>query len=425
MGIQLNDLYPRVVAAHSRQTVHFVLGGDSLSDGPLQVRLVPMEVYDISHAPDYWSHHADRYEWVDLTPCGDGHYTADLTFGAEQRYSLKLRAGEEITYPVYLYAVEPDLAPLRPFKGDTHLHTNRSDGKDEPFAAACAARSAGYDFLAVTDHGRYYPSIDLAAELAPLTDRFYIMPGEEVHPKGGSYFHIVSLGADRHITEVFEQRPDEVAAGIEEILSTRDLSGLPDPRAAAYRIFIASQIRSAGGVAVLTHPFWETDGEYCIQPVECVYHMRHGDFDTLEILGGNDDTGNGNNLFEMLWHQEQAAGVSMPVVGSSDCHSVNIYCDYDHFGHQFTLVLATGYSDLLTAMREGRSVAVDRRSDKHFRCIGDYRYAKYARFLMAEYYPYHTVLCAAHAAALTARDSGAIATAEAAIIDHDNKFYGA
>ena len=35
MGIQLNDLYPRVVAAHSRQTVHFVLGGDSLADGAL------------------------------------------------------------------------------------------------------------------------------------------------------------------------------------------------------------------------------------------------------------------------------------------------------------------------------------------------------------------------------------------------------
>ena len=423
MGIQLNSVYPRVVAAHSRQSLHFCVSGH-LPAGGLQARLMPMEVYDVSHAPDYWSHHADRYEWIDLTPCGDGVYTADFAFGAEQRYAVRLRAGEETGYPVYLYAVDADLAPLRPFKGDTHLHTNRSDGKDEPFDSAMAYRAAGYDFMAVTDHGRYYPSVELAAELAPLTDRFYVMPGEEVHPKGGSYFHIVSLGASRSVTEVFEQRPDEAAAAVDSILQARDLSALPDPRAAAYRIYIASQIRSAGGVAVLTHPFWETDGEYNMQPAECVYHMRHGDFDTLEVLGGNDDTGNGNNLLEMLWHQTRAEGIRLPVVGSSDGHTTTVWCDYDHFGHQFTLALAADRADLLPAIREGRTVAVDRQNDKHFRCVGDYRLVKYARFLMAEYYPYHTTLCADHAAALTARDAATIATAEAALTAHDTQFFG-
>lgn len=425
MGIQLNDMYPKVVAAYSRATLYFNLRGSALDEAVPQIRLTPMEVYDISHAPDYWSHHADRYEWVDLTPLDDGLYSVEADFAAEQRYAVRLRLGDEISYPYYLYAVEADLAPLRPYKGDTHVHTNRSDGKDEPFAAACAYRGAGYDFVAITDHGRYAPSVELAAEIRPLTKSFYIMLGEEVHPKGGSYFHIVSLGASRHITEVFEQRPDEAAAAIQKILDTReDLSVLPDPRAAAYRIYIASEIRAAGGVPVLTHPFWETDGEYCMQPVECMYHMRHGDFDTLEVLGGNDGTGNGNNLLEMWWDQARAEGVSMPVVGSSDCHSVIVYGDYDHFNYQFTLVLATGHEDLLSAIREGRTVAVDRRSDKHFRCVGDYRYAKYARFLMGEYYPYHTVLCAAHAEALSTRDSDAIAKTERAIADHDAKFYG-
>ena len=424
MGIHLNDMYPRVVAANSRQTLHFFLCGDGLADSVPQVRIMPMEIYDISHSPDYWSHHADRYDWVDLTHVGGDKYTVDYTFGAEQRYAVKFRLGEEIGYPYYLYAIEADLAPLRPFKGDTHLHTNRSDGADEPFVSACAYRAAGYDFMAVTDHGRYYPSVDLATEIQPLTKAFYVMPGEEVHPKGGSYFHIVSLGADRHITEVFEQRPEEAAAAIDEILATRDLSCLPDPRAAAYRIYIASQIRSAGGVAVLTHPFWETDSEYSMQPAECMYHLRHGDFDTLEILGGNDDTGNGNNLLEQLYYQLRSEGVWTPVVGSSDGHTTTVHGDYDHFGFQFTLVFATDHTDLLTAIREGRAVAVDRRNDKHFRCVGDYRYVKYARFLMAEYYPYHTTLCAAHSAALAARDTEALAVAEAAISAHDDRFFG-
>ncbi len=422
MGIQLIETYPKVVAANRCHTLYFRLSGDLPADG-IEVKVQPMEIYGISHAPDYWSHHSDRYDWIPLT-CQDGDlYTADVDFAQEQRYTLKLRHGEDVFYSGYAYAVEPDLGALRPYKGDTHLHTACSDGKGTPFEVACAYRANGYDFIAVTDHGRYYPSVELAAELKPLTNRFYIMPGEEVHPKGGSYFHIVSLNADRHITEVFEQRPEEAEAGIRQILDTRDFSGLPDPRAAAIRIFIASQIRAAGGVAVMAHPFWESGGEYNMQPVECRYHLRNGDFDVLELLGGNDDTGNGNNLLELVWNDLRTEGITVPVIGSSDAHTTVIYGDYDHFSRQFSLVFATGYDDLTTAMKEGRSVPVRRESDKHFRCLGDYRYAKYARFLMGEYYPAYIALCSAHSEALANRDANALATTEKAILDYQTKFY--
>ncbi len=422
MGIQLNETYPKAVAANRRHTLYFRLSGDLPAEG-IQVKVQPMEIYGVSHAPDYWSHHADRYSWSDLTCQGDGLYTAEVDFAAEQRYSLKLRCGEDIFYSGYAYAVEPDLGALRPYKGDTHLHTSRSDGTSPPFETACAYRANGYDFIAVTDHGRYYPSVDLAAELKPLTDRFYVMPGEEVHPKGGSYFHIISLNADRHITEVFEQRPEEVETGIRQILDTRDFSGLPDPRAAAIRIFIASQIRAAGGVAVMAHPFWESGDEYNMQPVECRYHLRNGDFDVLELLGGNDDTGNGNNLLELVWNDLRTEGVCVPVIGSSDAHNIVFWSDYDHFSRQFSVVLATGYDDLADAIKEGRAVPVRRESDKHFRCLGDYRYAKYARFLMGEYYPGYIALCATHAEALANRDAAAIAIAEKTIADYQEKFY--
>ena len=422
MGIQLIETYPKVVAANRRHTLYFRLSGDLPADG-IEVKVQPMEIYGISHAPDYWSHHADRYSWVPLTCQGGDLYTAEVDFAQEQRYTFRLRQGEDVFYSGYAYAVEPDLGALRPYKGDTHLHTACSDGKGTPFEVACAYRAAGYDFIAVTDHGRYYPSVELKAEIEPLTDRFYIMPGEEVHPKGGSYFHIVSLNADCHITEVFEQRPEEAEAGIQQILDSRDFSGLPDPRAAAIRIFIASQIRSAGGVAVMAHPFWESGGEYNMQPVECRYHLRNGDFDVLELLGGNDDTGNGNNLLELVWNDLRTEGVNVPVIGSSDAHTTVIAGDYDHFSRQFSVVLATGYDDLPTAMKEGRAVPVRRESDKHFRCLGNYRYAKYARFLMGEYYPAYIALCAAHSAALADRDTDALAVAEKAIAAYQEKFY--
>ena len=422
MEFCVTEIYPKVVASHSRHTLYFRLEGEVTAP---EVRLSAMEIYGVSHYPDYWSHHADRYPWVALTDCGEGLYSAELDFAEEQRYCVKFRVGEEISCSYYLYAVEPDLAALRPYKGDTHLHTNRSDGHGEPFEVACAYRAAGYDFIAVTDHGRYAPSDELQTEMGILTDCFYVMHGEEVHPKGGSYFHIVSLNADRHVSAIFEEQPDYVKAEIERLVEqvASSLDALPDPYAAAYRIFIAEEIRRAGGFAVLAHPFWETDQEYNYQPDECRYHLRQGHFDALELMGGNDDTGNGNNLLELVYHDLRAEGCRIPIVGSSDAHTTVNGGDYDHFSKQFSLIFATGYDDLLTAVADGRSVAVRRESDKHFRCVGDYRYAKYARFIMAEYYPAYTALCAVHADALGKRDADAIDVAEKAIAAWQERFY--
>ena len=420
MGIYVAEMYPKVVTANTRQTLYFRIEGEAAAP---EAKVQPMEVYTLSHAPDYWSHHEDRYPWTPLTPCGDGLYCADFDFTVEQRYSVKVRQGEEVAYSRYAYAVDPDLALLRPYKGDTHLHTNRSDGSDDPFVVGCNYRAAGYDFIAVTDHGRFAPSDELQAEMGVLTDRFYVMHGEEVHPKGGSYFHIVSLGARCHVTATFEQRPDFVEAEVERILQENDLSRLPDPRAAAMRLFIVDEIHRAGGFAVLAHPFWESGGEYNYQTEECRYHLRQGHFDALELMGGNDDTGNGNNLLELVYHDLRAEGCRIPIVGGSDAHTTHVWSDWDHFSKQFTLIFATGYDDLLTAVSDGRSVAVRRESDKHFRCVGDYRYAKYARFLMAEYYPAYTALCAAHSAALAQRSEMALTETEAAIAAYQEKFY--
>lgn len=415
------EIYPKVVLSHGSHTLYFRVEG---ADATPEVRLQPMEVYAISHAPDYWSHHGDRYPWVPLSPCGDGLYCGDFAFGAEQRYSVRVQVGDAEIYSGYLYAVDPDLVSLRPYKGDTHVHTNRSDGLDEPMVAACAYRAAGYDFVAITDHGRFYPSDELQAEVGALTQRFRVMHGEEVHPKGGSYFHIVSLNANRHVTEVFEQRSDYAEAEIDRILAQRDLSACPDPRAAAIRLFIVDEIHRAGGMAILAHPFWESGGEYNYQTAECLFHLRQGHFDALELLGGNDDTGNGNNLLELVWHDLRTEGHRIPIVGSSDAHSTTIHGDYDQFSRQFSLIFSADYEGLLPAILDGRCVAVRRESAKHFRCVGDYRYAKYARFLMAEYYTARQGLDVAHADAIAAGDTEAIAAIEADLDAFDAKFYG-
>ncbi len=48
----------------------------------------------------------------------------------------------------------PELVELSDIKGDLHIHTNWSDGRDSIEAVALAAKARGYQYLAITDHSR-------------------------------------------------------------------------------------------------------------------------------------------------------------------------------------------------------------------------------------------------------------------------------
>jgi DNA polymerase (family 10) len=52
----------------------------------------------------------------------------------------------------------PSLFALPDLRGDLHSHTTESDGRDSLEDMAAAARAAGLDYLAVTDHSRAIPS---------------------------------------------------------------------------------------------------------------------------------------------------------------------------------------------------------------------------------------------------------------------------
>ncbi|MBM3472111.1 MAG: PHP domain-containing protein [Armatimonadetes bacterium] len=81
-------------------------------------------------------------------------------------------------------------------KGNLHTHTTNSDGKLTPQQAVDLYREAGYDFLALTDHGRMTPFADLD------TDGLVMLPGMELHPGTGELgqtHHIVAIGMDEEI----------------------------------------------------------------------------------------------------------------------------------------------------------------------------------------------------------------------------------
>ncbi len=62
----------------------------------------------------------------------------------ENRGEIKAAAKNEL----------PEIVEARDLKGDLHVHTNYSEGKESPEAMIAAAEALGYEYLAVTDHSR-------------------------------------------------------------------------------------------------------------------------------------------------------------------------------------------------------------------------------------------------------------------------------
>ena len=418
--MEVTKLYPQVFRADETAKLYFALS-EKADLSLLKVKIVPMEQYAVPHK-DYHINELYRYPFEEVCDEGDGLFSVTHTFGGEQRHNVRLYYDGKLIGRLHAYSVAEDLAKLNCYKGDTHLHTNGSDGEGTPFEVACAYRSIGCDFIVVTDHHRYWPSVQADEEVSALTKAFTVIRGEEIHNMDMGYFHIINMGGTVSVNEIIENDDAYVQAEIENILAEREFEGLSDPRSAAFRIFVANEIRKGGGVAILPHPYWHI-GEYHTQPEEVMYHFRHGDYDALEVLAACDYQNNGSNLQELLRVELIAEGVKVPVVGSSDAHYALSRKANGLFGIQFTLVFAASPDDILDAVKEERAVAINRTDDVIFHAVGRYRYAKYARFLMAEYFPAYTKLTEQHATAMAAKDEAAMRTAEAEIEAFQKTFF--
>jgi predicted metal-dependent phosphoesterase TrpH len=271
--------------------------------------------------------------------------------------------------------------------------------------------------MCLTDHHRYAPSLEARDAVRPLTDAFTVFPGEEVHNGDMGYVHIVNLAGAHSVNEIIETRPDYVRERIAALLAEADLPAGVDPATAGMRLFITEEIRRAGGLAVLAHPFWNTGGEYSIETPEMVYLLKRGSFDAIELLASDDRDGNGDNLQVALYYQlREEEGIRTPVLGASDRH--NPENPHGYFNRHFSLVFAGEASAIPDAVRRGMSVAVNRQSDTDFFVFGNYRLVKYARFLLSTFWPLYLPLCAAHADAMAAaagERTEAIVAAEEAI----------
>ena len=254
-----------------------------------------------------------------------------------------IRAGRTDTVDVTVRFFEDDLpegqaiAGRGPgwFVGDLHAHSGHSDGRvrsrrgaatgTPPHMVVEAARAAGLDFLALTDHNTASHWLDID-RLQPYYDDLLLVRGREVTTYRG------------HANTVGERTFHEFR------LAAPDASPAP----------LLAPIAADGAFISINHPALP-DGEACMGcgwnvTDASVMRAVHG----VEVVNG--DTAVGPLAGWAFWARMLSAGHRLTAVGGSDEHTVDDDADR-RLGRPSTVVWAEALSEsaIIDGLKRGRA----------------------------------------------------------------------
>ncbi len=319
-----------------------------------------------------------------------GAISLQAAFPLEGEYILLLNSNlserERGFARFHIYALEPDLFQRRPYKGDIHMHSHYSDGFEAPAYVAACCRRIGLDFMALTDHARYAPSLEAMAVFAGKPIDLRIYPGEEVHSPDNPT-HIVNFGGEFSINELFdtESYKNEVRMLVSQL---PPLNAGVDRKAYASCVWTFDKIRQAGGLGVFCHPYWISINRFDNPAALTELLLQLQPFDALELIGGFFPfESESNHLQVARYHEARTRGKRIPIVGVSDAHG----CERGElFGWYYTLVFSASLDlpDLIQSIKDLYSVAVEAMPGQPVRAHGPFRLVRYAQFLLREVYPH-------------------------------------
>ena len=214
-------------------------------------------------------------------------------------------------------------------RADLHMHTNASDGWPTPLELVeHAARRAGLDVIAVTDHDTIEGALR-AAEYAGRRSKLHVIIGEEVSSRDG---HIIGLFLEHAV------KPGLSAAAT------------------------VHAIHEQGGIAIAPHPFWRTSRVVRAgNPVHGVgWLAAELPFDAIEVENATP----GFYVFNRLARRLNM-GLGAAELGCSDAHIV------DAVGRAFTQFPGKTPAVLRKAIETGQTRAGRRR----YQAVGLVRYA--------------------------------------------------
>ncbi len=412
------EIYPKIIQTGRNTSIHIrnlyphkmAVEGD-----PFAIKIMPMEGYGQTWTERF------RDSQVVLYSNGELHFSA--VFASEQEYIIEIRplklssTGEPILEEttthekqpkinLRVYALEEDLFTKRPWKGDIHMHSHHSDGRESPGFVAASCRKIGLDFMAVTDHERYAPSIEAQENFSDVPLDMLVCRGEEVHPSENPV-HMIHFGGSTSINEMMKNNPDQYKEEV-AVYETK-LQTIEDPK---LRYHIASccwvfdNIRKTDGLGVFCHPYWAVREGYHIAGAVTDWMFEHKPFDAYEVIGGYHKYEADSNTIQVArYYEERIKGRTVPIVGVSDAHG----CAASNlFGWYYTIVWANELDRVTVsnAIREEWSVAIEAMDGETPRAYGPFRLVKLALYLLREVFPLHDSLCDAEGEAMFAHLRG-------------------
>lgn len=340
----------------------------------------------------------------------DGCIRFTYVFPEESEYILRLLIGKK-EVDLSVYALAEDMRGRYPYRGDLHMHTCRSDGTQSPAVVAANYRRHGYDFTVISDHGRYYPSLEALEAYRDVPTEMTIVMGEEIHLPDNDV-HIVNFGSKYSVNglldcsdqskesdrrAVIDNPPpvlsvEEYKKQVNELAETLDIPDGIEKFIYAACVWIFNHIRNGEGLGIYAHPYWKCDGAYQVPQTLDEYIAANHPFDAYEVLGG-ERYFQQNGFQTIRYYEDRAKGIKYPIVGSTDSHN-SIVEDNSGAMVASTFVFAkeNEREALISAIKDEYTVAVDTIS-KEYRMVGDLRLVKYARFLMDDFTPLHDDLC--------------------------------
>jgi hypothetical protein len=198
------------------------------------------------------------------------------------------------------------------YRGDLHLHTVHSDGQRSQAELAGAARRAGLDFFASTEHNTTAANRSWGEHCPP---GLLVLPGEEVTTRHG---HWLAIGLPERLWVDWRYGPRDGAF----------------PRYAA-------QVRAAGGLVVAAHPAVPIPGT--------AWRFGFHDVDAIEVWNGHWNVD--DEIALRRWDRLLRRGRRIAAVGGSDSHAL---CDPVGRPQMVVYAEALSRTALLDALRHGR-----------------------------------------------------------------------